>query len=790
MPLSAQIDALAVRIASEFKKIRNEFTDRVNVKAFGAVGNWNTATGTGTDDTLALQSAADVAHDRGLPLYLPPGTYYGTIVMVNKSLRIHPASVGRIAHPKALNAIWIQHIVNTGFGIIDTQYKWITNNDNENPAQLWAQLTTTEVRMLENQPNQGDMFLINSADAYEGDYLGQKPKNVYQQEWVKVFGIGIDINTTNSNLLPQGAFVTGETSKATAWIGSIATPVGDTQRMLVLNKVRPGVVGGVSKYFAAGENLLINGVVVGSITTRAPYIIVQDMLETYTTTPKLVRPQTGLPVDLSYIKIVASDDTDEFLAGDGANRKAAIQLETVVGFRAHRAHIESTWKSGIELRGCVNFEITDLRIDKMPGYAEDGEAGWGYGVSCYGSTEHGTVHFAFAQNGRHGFTTNVRPTTGPPGTPDYIATQGVAKYITVSGNFHNFTDAALDTHGGSYFIDFVNFRITNSGGHNRTQARVAGIQNRSFGGTVKNGHIENVVDGIRDVSNVWPAPMETVTTYENITMSGIRRFGFNCLSGTKGSELKGTTKVVIKDVNISFYKDKAGRPVNPNPQYGIRADVGRFELINFNTYGFRTGAGLFGKPYDDLVPANNATLDELIIRGGYTDHSGQPTGTETFNSQSNIPIPILMIEGHKVRGGVLSNGNSIIRSRGNAQIIYTEGCTFFSTFTTSTLPFFNNTGTSIEIRGLKETGAILKAQLSNYTATIANAASTTQLIPVTGAVVGDYVFPPVFTVPLANGVLASATVSATDTVKMVLYNASGASVTLASGSVRIMVQKA
>ncbi|KJC51081.1 hypothetical protein UP09_03275 [Bradyrhizobium sp. LTSP885] len=53
-----------------------EFAENVlNVKAFGAVADFNSATGLGTDSSAAIQSALDLHMTTGKPVYVPAGTY-------------------------------------------------------------------------------------------------------------------------------------------------------------------------------------------------------------------------------------------------------------------------------------------------------------------------------------------------------------------------------------------------------------------------------------------------------------------------------------------------------------------------------------------------------------------------------------------------------------------------------------------------------------------------------------------------------------------------------------------
>ncbi|AKG70708.1 hypothetical protein WN53_17175 [Serratia fonticola] len=59
------------------KTIKKEHfsTDSVNVKDFGAVGDWDPITSTGHDDTIAFQKAIDYAQKNQLPLKIPKARY-------------------------------------------------------------------------------------------------------------------------------------------------------------------------------------------------------------------------------------------------------------------------------------------------------------------------------------------------------------------------------------------------------------------------------------------------------------------------------------------------------------------------------------------------------------------------------------------------------------------------------------------------------------------------------------------------------------------------------------------
>jgi polygalacturonase len=55
------------------RTLADRFDDFVNVKDFGAVGNWNATTGTGTDDSGAIQDAIDSLGQNGGTVYIPNG---------------------------------------------------------------------------------------------------------------------------------------------------------------------------------------------------------------------------------------------------------------------------------------------------------------------------------------------------------------------------------------------------------------------------------------------------------------------------------------------------------------------------------------------------------------------------------------------------------------------------------------------------------------------------------------------------------------------------------------------
>jgi hypothetical protein len=74
------------------RTLANRFDDFVNVKDFGAVGNWNATTGTGTDDSVAIQDAIDSLGQNGGTVVIPNGMK--CLVDSNITISRHVSLVG------------------------------------------------------------------------------------------------------------------------------------------------------------------------------------------------------------------------------------------------------------------------------------------------------------------------------------------------------------------------------------------------------------------------------------------------------------------------------------------------------------------------------------------------------------------------------------------------------------------------------------------------------------------------------------------------------------------------
>lgn len=756
------------------KAIANAKSNSIRLSSY-AKGDFNYATNTGTKNQ-DLTAAATAAAARGAALLIDDGVYHGSMNIVDLPLIIDPASTGYIAIPRGASAVSIKHNIGARIAVTSIATGWARANDSGSPWQEYPQITISAANMAATNPQQGDKYLINSADIIAGDFIGDG-ENTFQQEWFSVMGVGMDVthastDTTSTGRLAQGQFVTGSVSTATGWVSALATLTG-SQLSVTLT--------GVKGVFQAGENLVADGIVRGAVSTRAPYIVAaEQFVHTYTTAVEIRKGQQ-IPVDLTGLRVMASEDTDAFILA--ANRFPAIQLTTTIGSRGH-VHAKSTMKSLIAASSIYGFNFY-LDIEKMPGQAEDKEGAWGYGFMAMGSCERGLVR-GRATNGRHFFTTNIRPTVSRLFTDDYVATNGVAKYIEAGGYFHNFTDAALDTHGGSMFITFKDFHITGSGAYGRTQARAAAVQNRSFGGVVMNGVIENTVDGIREVSTTWPQPFPSVTLYKNITMRNIRRYGWNAEVSAEGDQTKGTSIVHIQDCDVRF---RLGAD-NPNEQYAVNATFGAFEIDNLSSHGSKNG----------FIKAG--ALDSLVVSNSLIDHS--PHGAASVPNLSNIeltsttPIPLLVLDRVRVRPKV--NGavgtQALLSVTAPGQTVYTDGCGAISA--SSTLPFFSIVGTgTLSITSIKDTGSTLNAQIAWVPGDINAGSIVTTTATVTGANTGDYAdVTTVDTLP-ANITILPGRVSATNTVTMTMLNTSAGSATDAtvgrvnvpSKTMRIRVRK-
>ena len=585
----------------------------------------------------------------------------------------------------------------------------------------------------------------------------------------------------------SGSSIVGTDSKATASVAVHTTTAGQT--IVILNNVQ-GV-------FQSGETVEIGGVVRGTVTSN-PFIIASKALTHSHAgfSPKLRKGRTDLTVALAGLKIATSSNTDD-ISVLAASRKPALELNGIVGATLD-TYFHSSWKAAIQLGGCYKVHST-MRIRKLPGYATDAQGAWGYGLVLMGACDNIVADFPFAENFRHAITSNIRPTRSVPSAVEYILNQGVAKYVTVRGNFYNSTDDPIDQHGGSMFWTVKDSYIGWTGAVGRPQARAAGIQNRGFGLTVDNVVIDGAVDGIRDISAYWPTSQATTNLYRNVTFRNIKRYAVNMQAGSQGSQANGKTKTII-DHPVVFIDN---RNSNPNSKQGlINIDVGNVEIIEPHIVGVKNSPGYFG------VEGKTTRPDSVLIRGGVVDWTDNTNTMRGWQVQSITPVPYFGIFDHKFNG----TAASMVRVGAVGQTIYTDGC--FNMASTSTLPFaaaytaLDQTGTSNDtnnatanpnvapvvgsytIAGTKVTGSTINAQASWAGATIpAGGTADPFTVTVANARVGDYALA-VSANTLPTGVaIVAAFVSADDTVTVLVRNSSAAEVVVPAKTVRVKVIK-
>lgn len=753
-----------------------------------AATQWNPTQQTGSADAQ-WSKALDLSNSTGLPIWVPPGRWPVTATKTDISVRVMK-SPGTLIQRKGESVLKLTH--NVGAPIdAPVRHIWVTSNDTENPQQCYAVLDVTPAAMAANTPNQGDAFFLTSSLILPGDFIGDG-ENTFAAEWVTVAGVGMNVTHASPNGVISGINIVGTDSRATASVAVHTTSAGQT--LVILNNV-VGV-------FRNGETVTTpEGVVRGTVTSD-PYIVATKAL-THAhagNSPKLRKGRTDLTVDIDGLRIDTATSTDDITI-PAASRKPALELNGLVGPNLN-THFLSSYKAAILLGACYKVHST-MRITKLPGYATDAQGAWGYGLVLMGACDNIAAQYPYAENFRHAITSNIRPTISVPTAMEYILNQGVSKYVTVSGNFYNSTDDAIDQHGGSMFWTVKDAYIGWTGAVGRPQARAAGIQNRGFGLTVENVVIDGAVDGIRDISAFWPTSQPTTNIYRNVTFRNIKRYAVNMLAGSLGAQTNGKTKTIIDRPVVSI----DNRYSNPNAKQGlVSIDVGNVEIIEPHVSGVKNSPGYFG------VEGRPTRPDSVLIRGGMVDWTDNTATTmRGWQIQSTAAIPYFGIFDHKFNGSAAS----MIRVGAPSQVVFTDGC--YNMASTSTLPFAttytpaDQPGTSNDlnpatvnasvapvagsytISGTKVTGSVINAQGTWPGATVsAGAFAAPFAITATNARIGDYVQAVTSNTMPAGVAIVSAAVTADDTVTVLIQNTNATGTTdvvVPSKTIRVRVSK-
>lgn len=758
----------------------------LSIAARGSKGDWNRATETGTDNTVVLRAAVADAIRLGLPLYIDAGLHYGDLgAYTDVALTIDPTSPGRIAQPRGREVLRITHTLKATRTVTDIKHVLMPSVDDRNPRQAYGQVTISRTNMGFDRPQRGENFFLSSEEAYTGDFIGEQAngKFIFPREWVKVLGVGLDVaHASDTSTLYQGAFITGQTSNATGYIvaiGAARNLDGTTPTLSVLLNVVTGA-------FQASEPLTVDGVVKGNVLARDPYIVTDaPLLNTHRkaadgtlANAKLQKSNGhGLKVDITGLKVESSGDSDVYLA-DKTQRQPAIVLAGVNNWQAS-LDLLTSWKAGIQLEACFDFYL-EVTSDKLPDLGEDSQAGWGYLVVLMGACGRFHVHAKRARGGRHGITTNVRATSGPPGPTDwgYMLASGVPARGRLTGHFIGFQDAAIDLHGGAMEMDIEDFLIVASGGYGRTQDRAGGIQDRGYGTRIRRGTIRGAMYGIRSVGAfVWPLPLERayVTEIKDVSLIDVRDTGIASIT-TNATGGKGRVKV--KRVSVEFDKTVSAG----NDQWGADLTVGDWSFSDFDVEGASGGY------------IRHEALDRLVIRKGHHEVNG---AAYNVLGQGSVIIPAgkLTIKDLDIDGtGVIP----IYQTTATGQEVLTRGSGAIDR--SNTLPFAAGIGTgTVLITSLKETGSVLALRTTAITVptlTAAGTAGAVYKVTFTSSAAAVLAYAGTYEQVLAqyraalpDPVIMTARISASGTLEIRFINTSTASVTVASAAADVRVLK-
>ena len=759
-------------------------------------------------------------------ILLSDGIWPGQVTIRDQDALFDKNRTGFVGHMKGKHALLIDHTLGAEQAITDVRHVYLPLADTRNPNDSYAALTLSRASMAAVNPQRGDALWLYSDNyaldaaknttAPDGavilgaaDFNGEG-KKTYTGDWASVLGVGIDVvDVAGSGGVRQGSQVVGATSKATAWVSSSVVS-SQGQRVAILNDVRAGTGPGEG-YFEVGEQLTVDGVVRGSIS-RGPYILTAQPIEQdISLNPTLRKGRTDLQVDLDGFASIAIDDdwkradVDQFIGKE--NRLAAVRTNTVVGGTG-TPWVPLSWKHGVEHAAAYKWKRSGVVIDGGPAHAEDYEGGWSYGLVMLGGCSW-NEWVCYGTNVRHVTDTNTRPTDSPIRTYEYVITKGRAH----DNNIHDSTafaclDYGFDEHGGSFRNRYRGNIIDGGGAGGRSQGRAAGgFQLRGHGAIVEGNTISNVVDGIREISTFFPAPFDMDVIIKDNTMTGIIGTAYNLLSGSKGDETKGKTRVHIYDP-IGFLAPNLtvnNAPANPNSATFLRMDVGWLELKVPNFYGLRSGSpGYFGVEGTDIRP------DYVKIVGGEVDYTSVQAGSTVrgWQIQSVAPIPYFGIFGHQVSG----NPTSIVRNGAVGQQIYTNDAedidssstlTFVQNYTPANQPGTTNwtdangvagtnppkTGTA-QIIATRETGAILATQWTPPAAPGAIQAGKfwSAVVPLDGAAQGDWARP-VWVGNLPDGVVVENATVTRNAVTFYLRNMGDTEATVPAGAIRIRIER-
>lgn len=674
MVVEVQIKALAARIAQEFKTVRTEISTQsaassssidITAAPYNCVGNWDKATQTGKDNTAGLQAAFDAAHAQGKRVFIPgkggihtTGEFYGSVDITDKNVLGDANNLGFIAQPKAKSALKITRTFNPARSVTAVRHIWLPSSDTDAPDSEHVVLDVARADLQADMLRREDSIWVFSdtyfkdpaKDATAGaglgaaEFNGEVGRKTYMAEWVDVLGIGVEITDLGgSGGVREAQVVRGALSGATASVSSSVVSAGGP-RIAILTNIKNGAGG----FFQAGENLVTfdtgSDVIRGNITTgKNPFIVGKKRLKfPMTENIRYARlTDRELQTDLTGIRTVASDDTDDYNTLS-ANRAPAIDLWGVVRGTG-TPYIKSSWKMGIANNGghLNKFIVTG---NMLPNYGADTPSGFGYLVEDKGGAS-GNDYQLFGTGGRHAYTTNTRPTLGTTAEYEYMITKGVAHDNVIhDSRLSGYLDAALDTHAGSVDITFRDNYIDAQTSGGRGTSRSAAIQLRGFGHRVYGNHIINAVNGVRIIGHQFAPYFDVEDRLFDNKFENITGRVFDITPTSKGSETYGKSRISIKRTDAQMIT-RAG---NPNVLDGIVMTFGRLRLVDFDLIGHNGAAGRFG------------VLDELVIQGGQIDFGKSPAGSRNFLLDTGV-IPYLVMDGMSFIAGPNGIGTSIFR---------------------------------------------------------------------------------------------------------------------------------
>jgi len=440
----------------------------------------------------------------------------------------------------------------------------------------------------------GDQLLIQSSDAYPGLYVTGSTRYTYKQGWVHVDGLAINVTPSSANSIIQDVEIVGGASGAQGYVVAVNANLTANSTALFFHSI--------AGTFVAGESLLVNGAVVGTVSRQAA-IITSDKLDdtTYATSPKLRKVNKNIRV---HIDVEVDTESDPHAKIGAANRRDAIFVSGVVDPNI-RAHFYAGYSRAITVEtvrgGIVQFFGGNLANNPSPE-----EGAFGYATQAMAATED-TVFVVNARDIRHGFTTNTYPQDGQPAGARESLRSGCPKYVIVRDSVvHNSIGASFDTHGGAWGVLFLNCvsYFTGSGGQNAT--RDVGFANRAFGTIFRNCISYGATYGFQDSAYSFATPAANT-----IRIEGCRAYGFLNSAYRHGSELTGGN-MVLGDTEYlidDFQGEGAlGLPLDaPYRQTGIDIAVAKVTILRsiIRTVNF---AGIYVRS-----GVNNLALDDFTF---------------------------------------------------------------------------------------------------------------------------------------------------------------------------------